>query len=287
MCIDLIKKHKPIFSNPLPLPLKVIRNSSDENFKAEGLFMDYRNTANPPSRNPPFRPHEGIDFRDKVSTPVFATRPGWVVDIVDNASPPEPGQRAYANISITIRHIKEEGQAFVTRYKHLKLPTVKIGDVVNYGTKIGEISKVPGMNPHLHYEIHLMMSDDPAGSENWHWRNTEKIDPTPYMYQWDKLYYERIKGGGQSYSTMSAAKLDEIAVMRDSSLSIFRIKQNNRYYFLPLPYLDAGEGALVDLLKEAFYNGHKVRLAARDTAFFKITYDNDPVQLIYAARILK
>ena len=277
MYTDLLKNHRPLFAPPLPFPLKIIRNSSDTSFKAEGLFGDYRNHQIYDGIQS-YRPHEGIDFRVEEGTPVFAARPGWVVAIDELTGP--------SNKKIVIRHIKEAGAAFCTRYLHVKNPVVPLNSYVHYGDKIAEVGKISNnIGIHLHFEIHLMMTEAAIGPENWKTEQTEKVDPLPHLYRWEKIYYERILGN--FYSTLEPAKLDEIAVMRYSGISIFRVIQNGQYYFLPLPYLEPGEEELIHTLENAFFNGHKVRLAVRETEFFKLTSSEQEYKLICAARIMK
>jgi len=86
---------------------------------------------------------------------------------------------------------------------------------------------------------------------------------------------------------MEPAKLDEIAVMRYSGISIFRVIQNGQHYFLPLPYLEPAEEKLVHALENIFFNGHKVRLVVRETEFFKLASSEQEYKLICGARIMK
>jgi murein DD-endopeptidase MepM/ murein hydrolase activator NlpD len=95
--------------------------------------------------------HEGIDFMGEIGTPIRAAAGGVVV-----ASELHP---QYGNM-IEIDH----GNDLVTRYGHASKRTVKVGDVVLRGAKIGEVGSTGrSTGPHLHFEVRLRgVAQNPA-----------------------------------------------------------------------------------------------------------------------------
>lgn len=99
--------------------------------------------------------HPGIDFADKLGTPVRAWSAGVVSHIGNEAN-------GYGNW-IEINH----GNGLATRYAHLKTIMVSRGDKVKTGqviAKSGSTGKSTG--PHLHFEVLV---------------NGKKVDPTSYL----------------------------------------------------------------------------------------------------------
>jgi murein DD-endopeptidase MepM/ murein hydrolase activator NlpD len=95
--------------------------------------------------------HEGIDFMGEVGTPIRAAAGGVIV-----ASELHP---QYGNM-VEIDH----GNGLVTRYGHASKRTVKVGDVVLRGAKIGEVGSTGrSTGPHLHFEVRLRgVAQNPA-----------------------------------------------------------------------------------------------------------------------------
>jgi murein DD-endopeptidase MepM/ murein hydrolase activator NlpD len=88
--------------------------------------------------------HEGMDFIAPPGTPVLATGPGvvtrseWVGDY---------GQM------VEVAH----GEHYKTRYAHLRLREVEVGQTVARGQALGELGNTGrSTGPHLHYEIEYM-----------------------------------------------------------------------------------------------------------------------------------
>ena len=103
------------------------------------------------------RPHNGVDFRADVGSPVYSTGDGKVKYI---------GRKGNLGKIVIIDH----GFGFETLYAHLSNYTgnIKIGTVVKRGQEIaksGETGLVEG--PHLHYEVHL---------------NDRAVDPVFYFF---------------------------------------------------------------------------------------------------------
>lgn len=95
--------------------------------------------------------HEGIDFMSEAGTPIRAAAGGVVI-----ASEMHP---QYGNM-LEIDH----GNDLVTRYGHASKRTVKVGDVVLRGAKIGEVGSTGrSTGPHLHFEVRLRgVAQNPA-----------------------------------------------------------------------------------------------------------------------------
>ena len=99
--------------------------------------------------------HDGIDIKAPKGAPVVAYRDGIVIDATDLYQN-KPG---YGKV-VALKH----RDGLITRYAHLDSYSVKKGDRVKAGEKIGEVGatgKVTG--PHLHFEALLDgMPVDPA-----------------------------------------------------------------------------------------------------------------------------
>lgn len=91
------------------------------------------------------RPHNGVDFRADIGSPVYATGDGKVKFA---------GRRGNLGRIVVIDH----GFGFETLYAHLSTyeTGLKVGSIVTRGQEIaksGDSGLVEG--PHLHYEVHL------------------------------------------------------------------------------------------------------------------------------------
>ncbi len=85
--------------------------------------------------------HSGIDFRGEKGDIALATAPGSVVFV---------GDRGNYGLVVDVDH----GMGFVTRYAHLEAASVKAGDEVQVGAKLGLIgSSGRSTGRHLHYEV--------------------------------------------------------------------------------------------------------------------------------------
>jgi hypothetical protein len=248
MSINLVQNHQALFVPPVELPMRFRR--------PRGLFgIDRKRpeTTVDSFTYEPLQNHEGLDLYAEQGRPVFAARRGEVVQVAG----PENNQW------IAIRHVQPGGQAFTTRYLHLQDPVVSIGDDVAHGYCIGFVGDVTPA--HLHFEILLIMNN--AVANDWHRINTEPVDPLPFLYPWEKIYFEQLQG--ETPSTQPPAPLQEAGVLRKQSIPMYQVRQNNEWYLLPLYYLDPGDQQLVSLLQDAYMSGKSVRLASRQSPFFE------------------
>jgi len=88
-------------------------------------------------------PHEGLDIAADVGTPVLASAKGRVERVFPNGG---------YGLMVVINH----GRGLKTRYGHLHVSHVRVGQTVERGdliAEIGETGIVTG--PHLHYEVIL------------------------------------------------------------------------------------------------------------------------------------
>ena len=86
--------------------------------------------------------HNGIDFRGKYGTPVLSAGNGTVIKAGRNGG--------YGKV-VEIRH----ASGYRTRYAHLSRISVKKGQKISRGQKIGTLGSTGrSTGPHLHYEVH-------------------------------------------------------------------------------------------------------------------------------------
>ncbi|MDX1454375.1 MAG: peptidoglycan DD-metalloendopeptidase family protein [Gammaproteobacteria bacterium] len=87
------------------------------------------------------RPHNGIDYKAPVGTPVFAAGDGRVV---------RSSYSKYNGHHVFIQH----GEKFVTKYLHFTRRAVSVGQRVKQGQVIGYVGSTGlASGPHLHYEF--------------------------------------------------------------------------------------------------------------------------------------
>ena len=98
--------------------------------------------------------HAGQDFGGQIGSPIFSTAPGVVAFT---------GVRTgYGNV-VEVDH----GSGFKTRYAHLASISVRVGDHVGVGQRVGAMGSTGrSTGPHLHYEI---------------WENGRVRDPTRFL----------------------------------------------------------------------------------------------------------
>ena len=108
--------------------------------------------------------HGGIDYRSKTGDEVIATADGVV-----SYSAYSKGS-GFGNL-VTVKH----ANGFKTRYSHLSQRSVKVGQVVSKGDKLGEVGSTGrSSGPHLHYEVWFLHHQlNPSPFDSW---SMEKYD---------------------------------------------------------------------------------------------------------------
>jgi murein DD-endopeptidase MepM/ murein hydrolase activator NlpD len=87
--------------------------------------------------------HDGIDLAGPMRSPIYASAPGRVV---------HAGWKGALGRTVEIDH----GNGILTRYAHLQRTSVKRGQKVSFGQKIGQLgTSGRSTGPHLHYEIRV------------------------------------------------------------------------------------------------------------------------------------
>jgi murein DD-endopeptidase MepM/ murein hydrolase activator NlpD len=112
--------------------------------KAPLDFIRISSNFNPGRLHPIFRtlkPHRGTDYAAPPGTPVYASGDGKVID---------SGFKESNGNYVVIQH----GDAYTTKYLHLKKRNVKRGERVQQGETIGTVGCTGWCTgPHLHYEF--------------------------------------------------------------------------------------------------------------------------------------
>lgn len=133
--LEILAIDKDAMSEAVPAIWPVDRN------QVRGSIGAFGRRVHPIYRS--IRMHEGIDFAGKIGTPIYATGNGIVV---------KPKNESGYGRQIMIDH----GFGYKTRYAHLNSISVKPGDYVKRGQKIGELGNSGrSTGPHLHYEVIL------------------------------------------------------------------------------------------------------------------------------------
>lgn len=87
--------------------------------------------------------HDGIDVASYKRAPITASAPGKVTYV---------GRKAGYGVTVEIDH----GFGFTSRYAHMRSATVKKGETVTLGQKIGAMGNTGrSTGTHLHYEVHF------------------------------------------------------------------------------------------------------------------------------------
>ena len=127
-----IRKAKYTFSNTDPiLPFNLpVKGPESSQFGLKRFF-------NKQAR----RPHGGLDIAVPKGTPIYAPAPGVVI---------ETGSYFFSGNCVFLDH----GKGLITLYAHLSKFSVKVGDVVNIGDKLGEVGKTGRVTgAHLHWSV--------------------------------------------------------------------------------------------------------------------------------------
>lgn len=122
--------------------------------------------------------HNGIDYRSKRGDEVIVTADG-IVSFTAYSK-----QSGFGNL-ITVMH----ANGFKTRYGHLSKRSVKVGDFVYKGDKLGEVGSTGrSSGAHLHYEV-LFLSHrlDPKSFHEWTQANYDAIFKEVKLVPWGSL----------------------------------------------------------------------------------------------------
>lgn len=121
--------------------------------------------------------HQGIDYKARIGTPVYATADG-VVEYGGNRSD------GYGKQVVLLHNF-----GFRTNYAHLSRILVSKGEFVHKGQKIAESGNSGrSTGPHLHYEVrHLYTPIDPAPFVAWNLANFDTIFTTATSVKWASL----------------------------------------------------------------------------------------------------
>ena len=137
-----------IFQRPIKLPANT---SIDGTYR----FGSTQNGAR--------EPHHGVEFENKIGTPVYAAADGVVVFAgPDKVAVYSPLTNAYGNL-IVIKHAND----LYTLYGHLSKILVEAGTIVSAGDEVGEVGK-EGMaiGSHLHFEVRRGTVEDYFAVQN-------------------------------------------------------------------------------------------------------------------------
>ena len=101
--------------------------------------------------NQPRNPHSGLDIAAPTGTTISAPGPGIVINT---------GSYYYNGNTVFLDH----GQGLITGYFHMSKISVKAGQLVGQGTKLGEVGETGRVTgPHLHWNVYLNKTKvDPA-----------------------------------------------------------------------------------------------------------------------------
>lgn len=101
--------------------------------------------------NQPKNPHSGLDIAAPTGTAITAPASGLVINT---------GSYYYNGNTVFLDH----GQGLITGYFHLSKISVKAGQIVEQGTKLGEVGETGRVTgPHLHWNVYLNKTKvDPA-----------------------------------------------------------------------------------------------------------------------------
>ena len=107
----------------------------------------------------PKNPHSGLDIAAAKGTTISAPAPGLVIDT---------GSYYYNGNTVFLDH----GQGLITGYFHMSKISVKAGQIVEQGTKLGEVGETGRVTgPHLHWNVYL---------------NKTKVDPALFVPELSK-----------------------------------------------------------------------------------------------------
>lgn len=245
-------------SPPLDLPLKFWNGTNNGHIGAQRGTKNEplpSKAAGSPGTYDRVRYHWGVDLLSTVGSPVYAAESGHVFV----ATTKKTGDN-----SIFIDH-KPKGRGWMTVYRHLDETYVTPGSstsptVVKQGEMIGTIWNHTS-GAHLHFELRRIVNNSGLMDADL---DSYPVDPLPSLYRWDYI-------NKPDYIKISAHKIDEIAVVRygKSRTSFFQVVVDGTVYVLPLFKLYSEGETILNLLRDAYNHGKKVRLRVRNSSFFE------------------
>lgn len=256
MTFSLVQNHRMSLAAPLNMPLKLLGQNGLFEMDRDGSSKTYNTTSGLTVSYQPHYAHTGLDLKEDEGQPVFAAASGTFVKMNQIGGDSN-------NLRMWIRHMEPGVSAFVTRYLHVKNPQIGVGGKVSQGDCIAEVGSVEGHQDQLHFETRLIMNPGRNDFEN---NNTEPVDPLPFLYRLENVYFEQIRHIFPSFQT--AEYIHYAGVVRKRGIWMYEVEQQNNWYYIPLCFIDEGERQLVDLLQHAFFAKEKVRLASRQSPFF-------------------
>jgi hypothetical protein len=245
-------------SPPLDLPLKFWNNTNNGHIGARRYTRKETlppGAAGSPGKYDRVRYHWGVDLLSTEGSPVYAAESGHVIRATKSNA---------GNNAIYIDH-KPKGRGWMTRYKHLDKTYVTKGSstsptVVERGEMIGTIWN-HNAGAHLHFELCRIVDNSGRMDDEL---NLYPVDPLPLLYRWDYIKHP-------DYIKIPAHEIDEIGVVRygESRTSFFQVIVNDTEYVLPLFELYSEGETILNLLRDAYNHGKKVRLRVRNSRFFQ------------------
>lgn len=103
--------------------------------------------------------HQAVDLRTQIKNiykrPVYAAEKGSVDQVQEWDGHTKTGMQSYGNM-VRVKHAPYKGMSLQTRYAHLSVICVKLGDPVNEGDIIGYSGMTGNVfGAHLHFEVIL------------------------------------------------------------------------------------------------------------------------------------
>ncbi|HEX6383759.1 MAG TPA: M23 family metallopeptidase [Anaerolineae bacterium] len=231
-----------------------------------------------PSNHVRFNLHYGVDLNASPGDCVYAAYSGTVINVRQSGN----------QGSITIDH-HSTGFGYITKYLHITNMQVAVGDSVLQGMPIAEVAGVLEF-PHLHFELWLVVDQVLFNQGNASPNTMVPIDPTRWLYRWEREFLEEFVPFGGSQVPQ------QIAVIQDNRLPFFKVAFDSPpqtvadepgtalppgsvdnpsipaipvSYFIPLyEPVDGDERLMVDMLQDAFLNQRDVSIHYRNSTFF-------------------
>jgi hypothetical protein len=128
--------------------------------------------------------HKGQDYAAKTGTDIPVAEDGKVVKVGEQKD--SKGNVVGWGKYVVVEHYDANGNVVgYTLYAHMSEQTVKAGDLVTKGDKIGEVGNTgTSTGPHLHFEIRPIDPNNPPPDKNKNekadWWETPPVDPNTF-----------------------------------------------------------------------------------------------------------